>query len=450
MYEQQNAINKDWHLERYFITEKYANKLSGFRVEGGDIIVSCAGTIGETYELPMDAEPGIINQALMKIKVKESIVNKKMFNILFTNMIDDFTRVHSNGSAIKNIPPFSDLKPMEVFVPEIDEQNKISFYFSNLDRLITLHQRKLYIFMKKAISVWEQRKLGEIYGSIGNAFVGTATPYYVEQGHFYLESNNVKDGQINHNSEIFINDEFYEKQKDKWLHTGDMVMVQSGHVGHAAVIPEELDNTAAHALIMFRIPKEKIEPYFLNYEYQTNKAKKKIENITTGNTIKHILASDMQEFVVDVPKYEEQKVIADYFANLDRLITLHHRKFYLFIEKDIFAWEQRKFGSLLEETRNRTTVEDEDTLLSCAIDGMYLNSELFSHFRGSSNIGYLKIKKNDLILSAQNLHLGNCNVNLRFEHGIISPAYKVYELVGCNPLFMQAWVKKDSTKDQCH
>lgn len=173
---------------------------------------------------------------------------------------------------------------------------------------------------------WEQRKLGDIYGSIGNAFVGTATPYYAEQGHFYLESNNVKDGQINHNSEVFINDEFYEKQKDKWLHTGDMVMVQSGHVGHAAVIPEELDNTAAHALIMFRNPKEEIEPYFLNYEYKTDKSKKKIENITTGNTIKHILASDMQEFIVDVPKYEEQKVIAGYFRNIDYLITLHQRK----------------------------------------------------------------------------------------------------------------------------
>lgn len=155
VYEQQNAINKDWHLERYFITEKYANKLSGFRVEGGDIIVSCAGTIGETYELPMDAEPGIINQALMKIKVKESIVNKKMFNILFTNMIDDFTRVHSNGSAIKNIPPFSDLKPMEVFVPEINEQNKILFYFSNFDRLITLHQRKLEKLKKVKKSLLE-------------------------------------------------------------------------------------------------------------------------------------------------------------------------------------------------------------------------------------------------------------------------------------------------------
>lgn len=223
---------------------------------------------------------------------------------------------------------------------------------------------------------WEQRKLGEIYGSIGNAFVGTATPYYVEQGHFYLESNNVKDGQINHNSEIFINDEFYEKQKDKWLHSGDVVMVQSGHVGHAAVIPKELNNTAAHALIMFRNPKEEIEPYFLNYEYQTDKVKKKIENITTGNTIKHILASDMQEFVVDVPKYEEQKVIASYFSHLDHLITLHQRKceetksLKKYMLQKMFpengkcvpkirfsgfsdAWEQRKLDNVAEFSKGR-------------------------------------------------------------------------------------------------
>jgi len=173
---------------------------------------------------------------------------------------------------------------------------------------------------------WEQRKLSDIYKDIGNAFVGTATPYYVEEGHFYLESNNIKDGQINHNTEVFINDEFYEKQKDKWLHTGDMVMVQSGHVGHAAVIPEELDCSAAHALIMFRNPMIETEPYFLNYQYQTTKSKKKIENITTGNTIKHILASEMQEFIVDVTSYSEQKKIAGFFRNLDNLITLHQRK----------------------------------------------------------------------------------------------------------------------------
>ena len=39
------------------------------------------------------------------------------------------------------------------------------------------------------------------------------------------------------------------------------------------------------------------------------------------------------------------------------------------------------------------------------------------------------------------------DITNRFEHGIISPTYKVYELIGCNPLFIQAWVKQDSTKD---
>ena len=207
---------------------------------------------------------------------------------------------------------------------------------------------------------WEQRKLSDIYASIGNAFVGTATPYYVESGHFYLESNNIKDGQINHNSEIFINDEFYEKQKDKWLHTGDMVMVQSGHVGHAAVIPEELDNSAAHALIMFRHPKEKIEPYFLNYQYQTNKSKKKIEEITTGNTIKHILASDMQEFVVDITNYDEQKKIGSYFQKLDHLITLHQRKCYRFIDIALDAWEQRKLGEVAQEFKSGNSLKADE------------------------------------------------------------------------------------------
>lgn len=110
-------------------------------------------------------------------------------------------------------------------------------------------------------------------------------------------------------------------------------------------------------------------------------------------------------------------------------------------------WEQRKFKDVFIEKRETTKQENEDVLLSCAIDGIFLNSELFGHFRGSTTVGYLRVKRNDLILSAQNLHLGNANVNLIFEHGIISPAYKVYELNNCDPKFIQSWVKKDDTKN---
>ena len=330
------------------ISEDEFNQIhTKFTLENGDILLTIVGSIGESAILE-SAGKFTFQRSVAFLRPSEEMSSRflktEIESVQFQKELND----RKSQSAQPGVY-LGDLSKIPIYVASKEEQKKIGKYFSHLDHLITLHQRKCeqtkklkkYMLQKmfpqngaKVPEIrfdgftydWEQRKLGEIYGSIGNAFVGTATPYYAEHGHFYLESNNVKDGQINHNAEIFINDEFYEKQKDKWLHTGDMVMVQSGHVGHAAVIPEELDNTAAHALIMFRNPKEEIEPYFLNYEYQTDKAKKQIENITTGNTIKHILASDMQEFVVDIPKYEEQKVIASYFCKLDHLITLHQRK----------------------------------------------------------------------------------------------------------------------------
>ena len=68
VYEQKNAIQKDHTLGTYYITRQYyESKMRSFTVEPGDILVSCAGTIGETYVLPEQIELGIINQALMRM-----------------------------------------------------------------------------------------------------------------------------------------------------------------------------------------------------------------------------------------------------------------------------------------------------------------------------------------------------------------------------------------------
>ena len=109
-------------------------------------------------------------------------------------------------------------------------------------------------------------------------------------------------------------------------------------------------------------------------------------------------------------------------------------------------WCAVPFGKLIEAYTDKTKSNNEDILLSSAIEGMFLNSELYDKPRSNNNVGYLKIKKGTLILSTQNLHLGNANVNMRFEHGIISPAYKTYNIVGCMPEFMAQWIKRDETK----
>ena len=70
VYEQKNAIQKDHTLGTYYITRQYyESKMKSFTVEPGDILVSCAGTIGETYVLPEQIELGIINQALMRMTI---------------------------------------------------------------------------------------------------------------------------------------------------------------------------------------------------------------------------------------------------------------------------------------------------------------------------------------------------------------------------------------------
>ena len=77
---------------------------------------------------------------------------------------------------------------------------------------------------------------------------------------------------------------------------------------------------------------------------------------------------------------------------------------------------------------------------------MFLNSELFGNKRGASNKGYKKIKYGTMVLSTQNLHLGNANVNLRFKNGMVSPAYKTYDITGCSIELLAHWIKSDAAK----
>lgn len=51
-----------------------------------------------------------------------------------------------------------------------------------------------------------------------------------------------------------------------------------------------------------------------------------------------------------------------------------------------------------------------------------------------------------MVLSTQNLHLGNANVNLRFKNGMVSPAYKTYDITGCSIELLAHWIKSDAAK----
>lgn len=138
VYEQKNAIQKDAILGDYYIRKDYfESKMKGFEVFPGDIIVSCAGTIGETYVMPDEFEQGIINQALMRMKIFEPIYIP-YFLIFFDFVLKNNARSSSKGSAIKNIPPFEILKKYLVPIPPLAEQKRI---VAKLEEILPLCER---------------------------------------------------------------------------------------------------------------------------------------------------------------------------------------------------------------------------------------------------------------------------------------------------------------------
>ena len=136
VYEQKNAIQKNHILGDYYIDKDYyKSKMKGFKVDPGDIIVSCAGTIGETYVMPNNIEEGIINQALMKITLF-SPINYAYFLLYFDYVIKKTAIKNSKGSAIKNIPPFGILKRILIPIPPLNEQIKIIKKLNSLLNII--------------------------------------------------------------------------------------------------------------------------------------------------------------------------------------------------------------------------------------------------------------------------------------------------------------------------
>ena len=138
VYEQKNAIQKDATLGDYYISREYfESKMKGFELFPGDIIVSCAGTIGETYVMPDKFEQGIINQALMRMKIFEPLYIP-YFLIFFDFVLKKDARSSSKGSAIKNIPPFEILKNYLVPLPPLAEQKRI---VAKLEEILPLCER---------------------------------------------------------------------------------------------------------------------------------------------------------------------------------------------------------------------------------------------------------------------------------------------------------------------
>lgn len=141
VFEQYNPINQDSNWKRYFITQQKFKELESFKAGAGDLLISCSGTLGKILELPKNVEVGIINQALLKIRLdNKQILNSYFVHLFNSPYMQNIILENTIGSAIQNIASVKVLKQIKIPLPPLETQKaiveKLENAFAHIDEAV--------------------------------------------------------------------------------------------------------------------------------------------------------------------------------------------------------------------------------------------------------------------------------------------------------------------------
>ena len=162
--------------------------------------------------------------------------------------------------------------------------------------------------------------------------------------------------------------------------------------------------------------------------------------------------NQMESFSFSIPAVVEQRKISRLFQLLDERIVTQNKiiKKYESLIKGIsnlllYETEGKSvcLGDILIERSERTQTNNQYDVLSSTVKGIFSQREYFSKdIASENNVGYKIIRLHDIVLSPQNLWMGNINYNDKFDIGIVSPSYKIFSIgEGYDKRFVAAMLK---------
>lgn len=323
------------------------SQLKDYNLLNGDVLfvrssVKLEG-VGEAALVPQNLENTTYSGFIIRFRDEYGLDNNFKRFLFGIEFVRNQIMAQATNSANKNISQ-TVLENLCLKIPKKSEQEKIGLYFSNLDHLITLHQRKCeqtktlkkYMLQKmfpqdgeKVPQIrfegftedWEQRKLGDVFEQTSNL----VNP---KEDEIELWSLTVEDG-LTKKSDRY-NREFLVKKDDnfKEVRPGDIVYnpmnMTLGAVGYNGMAK----SVAVSGYYTTMVAKENYDTYYINTWLKSPQAIRLYRTYATGSLIEkqRVQFPTLSIIPVAFPKYEEQTKIGNYFHFLDNLITLHQRK----------------------------------------------------------------------------------------------------------------------------
>lgn len=252
---------------------------------------------------------------------------------------------------------------------------------------------------------------------------------YMKYNHFHFEE-----------AQTFVDEETASESQP--IHKGTLLFTGTGEtadeIGKCVCYNGDETIYAGGDIITF--VGDKVNPLFLAYQQYQEFSLRKKASFGQGHSVVHIQRENLEKLNVAYPKStEEQSKIAEILMKWDEAIELYDKLVsILIIKRDAIVqkivsanaeWKEYSLSDILQEKNDYSQKNNEHVVLSSTKQGIFYQSDYFDkQVASENNIGYKIVCRGDIVLSPQNLWLGNINYNDVFEIGIVSPSYKIFEI----------------------
>ena len=181
----------------------------------------------------------------------------------------------------------------------------------------------------------------------------------------------------------------------------------------------------------------KYDGAFMSYQLN-GKRKYDIARVAQGVSVVHLYGEHLKAIKTYNPSLPEQQKIAELLSLIDERIATQTKIIEKYeslikgISNKLLYTDSGipiRLGEILTERSERTKLNNQHEILSSTVKGIFSQREYFSKdIASENNVGYKIIRLHDVVLSPQNLWMGNINYNDKFDIGIVSPSYKIYSI----------------------
>mgnify|MGYP002741637209 CR=1 FL=1 len=292
---------------------------------------------------------------------------------------------------------------------------------------------------------WEECRLGEVATIVGRiGFRGYTINDIVEKGMgaIALSPTNIVNNQLTYDKDnTYISLYKYEESPEIMIKEGDIIFVKTGStVGKVAYVDKLICKTTLNPQVVV-LKDIQCNNYYLYAIMSTHYFQNNIQKITVGGAVPTLSQAAMSNIVISLPFVKEQNKIAKFLSLLDERIATQNKiidkleSLIKGISRKLLDEEEGHYVSLeniLKERIEKTTINNQYEVLSSTVNGIFIQREYFSReIASSNNVGYKVLRLNEIVLSPQNLWMGNINYNKSFKIGIVSPSYKIFSIADC-------------------